>query len=143
MASLHPSHTPFAFTAIVKKPYCSSVSSTMACRSVETPALLTMTSSLPKAETALPITAWTSEAFVTSQSRYSARPPLLRMTSSVSVWMSPSYPPSRADFLTSEQTTAAPSRVEADAMIRPLPELDPATTVTLPSRRFPTRLPSL
>ena len=52
MANLQPSHTPLALTAIVKS-YCSSVSSTMVWRSVNTPALLTMMSSFPKAETAL------------------------------------------------------------------------------------------
>jgi hypothetical protein len=46
MANLHPSHTLFTFTAIVKS-YCSSVLSTMVWSPANTPALLTMTSSRP------------------------------------------------------------------------------------------------
>jgi hypothetical protein len=45
----------------------------------------------------------------------------------VSVAMSFSYPTSRADFLTSEQTTAASWRAKASTIAQPLPELDPVT----------------
>ena len=51
MANLQPSHTLLPFTAIVRS-YSSSVSSTMVCRPVKMPALLTITSSRPKLLTA-------------------------------------------------------------------------------------------
>ena len=51
MANLQPSQTLLALTAIVRS-YSSSVSSTMVCRPVKMPALLTITSSRPKLLTA-------------------------------------------------------------------------------------------
>jgi hypothetical protein len=58
IAALQPRKTPLALTAMVKS-HCSSVSSTIVCRPVNTPALLTKTSRRPNADTAVSTSAWT------------------------------------------------------------------------------------
>jgi hypothetical protein len=59
-ANLQPSHTLLALTPIVRS-YSSSVSSTLVCRPVKIPALLTMTSSRLKLPTVEPTMFSTAE----------------------------------------------------------------------------------
>ena len=88
------------------------------------PALLTSTSTVPKAPIVASTSAWTWAGSVTSVGTATARPP--------ADWISFAAR-SRASGLRAARATDAPAAANAVAMARPMPRLPPVTMATWPS----------
>src|SRR5579864_260050 len=96
-------------------------------------ALFTMTSSRPCRSTVAPMSPSISPHRPTSVWWNTARPPARAMSALVG------SPPSTGFSVMSAMTTAAPSAAKLMAIARPIPELAPVTTATLPASRLDTR----
>ena len=114
--------------------YSSSGSSQSGIIRCENPALLTRTSSPPKAESARSIIAFTSAERETSVRTKRAVPPSAAIAAAT-----------RRPFssFTSASTTRAPSRAKRVAMASPKPEPAPVTITVLPSNLMSTSQASL
>ena len=122
-AAWHPNTTPMKLTACTRWKSASLVSSRTP--SVMIPALFTMTSMRPCAETVLATSASTSPFCETSTSRPVARPPESVIAATVSWALS---------VFRSAHTTIAPASASREADARPMPRPAPVTTATRPDR---------
>src|ERR1700688_409199 len=127
-AARQPLNTPLRLTASTRSSASSSRSTTGDWAMM--PAMLAMTSSVPKLDTASSTSESTSPGTVTSTPRASARAPASSSCPAVVT-----APP----VSMSAHSTAAPAAPSSTAVARPMPDAAPVTTATRPARSKGTR----
>src|SRR6266511_204856 len=124
MPNLARRNGPPRFTSIASRQSSSEVSGAVPV--IITPALAYSTCTAPQVRSAVAISASTSSGLVTSQKTKTAVPPCSSISRTTRLPSS-----SRLE----ETTTLAPSAANRIAPARPMPELAPVMTATLPARR--------